>query len=91
MPNQEITIAEIKEICERYELATAAANIGIYDWKTSSDAVYYSDIWKSQIGYAVDELENNFDTWRNLLHPDESEEVQRKAQEYIDNPIGQRV
>jgi PAS domain S-box-containing protein len=91
MSNNDEKIRELEAICERYELATSAANIGVYDWITSTDVVFYSKTWKSQIGYAEHELENNFDTWINLLHPDESEEVQQKTKAYIENPNGQYV
>jgi len=91
MPNKETRIKELEEICERYELATSAANIGVYDWVISTGVVYYSAIWKSQIGYKEHELENNFETWISLLHPDESEKVQKKAKNYLENPEGQYV
>jgi len=79
---------ELKESYELYELAISAANIGVWDWKTSSDTVYYSKIWKAQVGYQEHELANNFETWENLLHPDEAKEVQQRVAEYIENPEG---
>lgn len=81
----------LKESHERYELAIAAANIGVWDWKIPSDELYYSEIWKSQIGYQEQELEDSFETWITHLHPDESEEVQQRVAEYMGNPEGQYV
>jgi PAS domain S-box-containing protein len=88
MLNSEVKKTELEVICERYELATSTANIGVYDWDTLTDIVYYSKTWKAQVGYDEHELENNFDTWLKFLHPDESEEIQRSWMEYIENPIG---
>lgn len=91
MVNQKEEIAALKEGYERYELAISAANIGVWDWVTSTDIVYYSKIWKAQVGYQEDELANNFETWKSLLHPDESEGVQRRVAEYLEDPEGKYV
>ncbi len=81
----------IKENYERYQLAVSAANIGIWDWEIPTNTLYYSEIWKSQIGYLDHELDNELSTWINHLHPDESEEVIQKVEKYIENPIGKYV
>lgn len=91
MNEHEDNIDALKESHERYELAVSAANIGIYDWIIPTDTVYFSKIWKSQIGYQEDELRNSFDTWVAHLHPDESEDVQKRVAEYLSNPEGKYV
>lgn len=76
---------------KRNDLAISAANIGVWDWFLDTDVVYFSKIWKGQIGYHEDELENSFATWIAHLHPDESEIVQKKVSDYIENPVGKYV
>jgi PAS domain S-box-containing protein len=76
---------------KRYDLAISAANMGVWDWFLDTEVVYFSKIWKAQIGYRDDELENSFATWVEHLHPDESEIVQKKVSDYIENPIGKYV
>ena len=73
---------------QRFELAISAANMGVWDWFIDSDVVYYSKIWKAQIGYNEEELENSFSTWKDHLHPEESEEIQKTVNDYLENPIG---
>lgn len=71
---------------ERYKLAIEATEEGIWDWWTNSETVYYSDLWKSQLGYLPHELENKFSTWEHLLHPDCIESMKRKVREFLNNP-----
>lgn len=70
----------------RYKLATAASDNGIWDWFTDSDEVYYSDQWKAQIGYEPNELENNFSTWANQLHPDDYNRMLNEVDNFLTYP-----
>jgi len=74
------------EIEERINLATNAADIGIWNWDLLTNVTYYSDVWKAQLGYAPDELENSFSVWEELLHPDDYDRMNEELQNYIQNP-----
>ncbi|MGE4289236.1 MAG: PAS domain-containing protein [Salinivirgaceae bacterium] len=76
---------------ERYQLAIAASNLGIWDWFTDSDEVYYSDLWKLQLGYQPHELEGKFETWKELLHPDDKWQAVALIEKYLKHPQGQFV
>lgn len=60
---------------ERYILAAEAANDGVWDWDISSDSIYTSPRWKAMLGYAEGELEDTFQMWASLLHPDDRQRV----------------
>ncbi|MBF0357226.1 MAG: ABC transporter substrate-binding protein [Magnetococcales bacterium] len=66
---------------ERFSLAMRGANDGLWDWNLETDEVYYSPRWKSMLGYKESELDNNIDTWKNLIHPDDKDWVIEKAQD----------
>ncbi|PKP09075.1 MAG: hypothetical protein CVU09_12875 [Bacteroidetes bacterium HGW-Bacteroidetes-4] len=76
---------------ERYQLAIAASNLGIWDWFTDSDEVFYSDLWKSQLGYQPHELEGKFETWKELLHPDDKWQAVALIEKYLKHPQGQFI
>ena len=50
----------------RYDLAMNASQDGIYDWNLITNEIYYSPGWKSMLGYADDELPNDFSVWETL-------------------------
>ena len=78
----------VEESEERLNLATEAAEIGIWDWKVDSNTVFYSDIWKKQVGYLPNELNNEFVTWEKLLHPDDYDNMMKAVNDYLANPEG---
>ncbi|WP_073393024.1 sensor domain-containing protein [Clostridium magnum] len=73
---------------QRYELAVEGADCGIWDWDIKNGIHYVSPKWKTYLGYCENELDNNFDTWANLLHPDEKESVISKVDNYILSKTG---
>jgi PAS domain S-box-containing protein len=46
--------------------------LGVFDLNFKAGSFYYSAAWKKQLGYAGHELDATFETWRNLLHPEDS-------------------
>ncbi|NPD46035.1 PAS domain S-box protein [Lentimicrobium sp. S6] len=76
----------LKESEERYQLATAASESGIWDWKLKDNSVFYSDQWKGLLGYQAHELGNEFSTWEDLLHPDDKERMINTVQAFLEKP-----
>ncbi len=60
---------------ERFVLAVQGANDGFYDWNLLTDEIYLSPRWKELIGYTDAELSNRFETWVELLHPEDREQA----------------
>ncbi len=56
---------------ERLQLALEASGDGLWDWKISTQEVYYSPRWYEMLGYTADELPNKFSTWEKLIHPED--------------------
>jgi PAS domain S-box-containing protein len=77
----------LEESEQRYALVIDASEQGILDWNIETNEVFYSKQWKKQIGYENDEIENNFDSWIDHLHPDEKEDCRRAIQAYLNNPV----
>ncbi len=72
---------------ERLALMMAGTNDGFWDWDVATNLVYFSPRWKSMLGYAEDEIENSFDAWRCLLHPDDAARASALLQQYLDGAI----
>jgi len=81
MTEERTTALYISE--ERFSLAMRGANDGLWDWNLDSDEVYYSPRWKSMLGYGENELDNDLNTWANLVHPDDKDRVLEKVQDYL--------
>ena len=69
---------------EQLELITRSSNDGIWDWDLRTNHSYFSPRWKGILGYADDEIPNEFESWRNLLHPDDVEPALAALNAYFD-------
>jgi two-component system, cell cycle sensor histidine kinase and response regulator CckA len=54
------------------DLLAASSTLGFFDLNFKSGQVHYSPSWKRLLGYGASELEDTYDTWLRLLHPDDS-------------------
>lgn len=68
---------------ERMELAFSASRDGLWDWDIKNNSYYFSPRWKEMLGYRDCELQNNLETWRALVHPDDLKEADKELQRYL--------
>ena len=61
---------------ERYSLAAAGANDGLWDWDLKTNHVFFSPRWKSMLGYEGDDIGNSHDEWFGRVHPEDRDRVQ---------------
>ncbi len=57
---------------ERYALAAAASNDGLYDWDLAAGSVYYSPRWKSLLGFADGDVGDSPDEWLARVLPEDA-------------------
>jgi PAS domain S-box-containing protein len=85
-----IDITELKTTTEalaaseqRWHLAVSGATDGIWDWNLQSGSVYFSERWKSMLGYSDDEIGNSVEEWSARVHPDDLEQTQAEVQRHL--------
>ncbi|HWN98526.1 MAG TPA: sigma 54-interacting transcriptional regulator, partial [Blastocatellia bacterium] len=72
---------------ERYKLATAAGNVGVWDWELESGETYIDPILKRNLGYEDHEIRNHFDDWSKLFYPEDAGLLEERARAYIAGEI----
>jgi diguanylate cyclase (GGDEF)-like protein/PAS domain S-box-containing protein len=75
---------ELKEVKERLELAVSGANIGIWDWNVEEENIHFNENWAKMLGYKLSELENNLNTWLNLIHPDDKKHALKDVEDHLE-------
>jgi len=75
---------ELKESEQRFSLAMAGANDGLWDWDLQKNTFYKSPRWKEMLGYSENELNGGIETWSDLVNPEDMMFVQTILNEYIE-------
>lgn len=73
----------LRESEQRYALAVAGANDGIWDWRIREDDVYFSPRWKSILGYTEGEIADQVREW--------FERVDHRDRERFDEALNQHL
>lgn len=71
---------------QRLELAVCGSNDGIWDWDLDTNEVFYSPRWKEILGYRDDEIENVYESFQNLAHPDDLPVVEEAILQHMADP-----
>ncbi|MEG4341873.1 PAS domain S-box protein [Microcoleus sp. A003_D6] len=69
---------------ERLQLAVSGSSLGLWDWNIATGETYFDSHWKSMLGYEETEIENNFQAWETLLHPEDREKVMASLTSYLE-------
>jgi diguanylate cyclase (GGDEF)-like protein/PAS domain S-box-containing protein len=65
----------LSESEERYALAAAGANDGLWDWDLKSNKVFYSRRWKEMLGHEETDIGDSVDEWFGRIHSDDVDRV----------------
>lgn len=68
---------------ERYALAARGANDGLWDWDLTARRIYFSQRWKSMLGFALDEVGETPEDWLGRIHPDDRARVESGIEAHL--------
>ena len=76
--------SDLSKSDERYKLAVAGSDVGIWDWDIVNDKAFFSERFKSILGYSNDDWTIvSLADYTKLIHPDDKDETNRLLQEYF--------
>ena len=74
---------DVRELTERLDLAVEGANLGVWDWDMTTDAVTFNEQWASMLGLSLDEIEPTLETWEERVHPADMEDVEAALEAHM--------
>nr|WP_067287992.1 ATP-binding protein [Marinobacterium profundum] len=63
--------AELTQAKARLQRIIDGSRLGFWDWDLVRGEIQYSGCWASMLGYRLEELEHSYETWADLVHPDD--------------------
>lgn len=81
--------AALVESERRYELATRAGRVGVWDWDLESGEIYIDPLIKAMLGYGDDEVSNRIEEWERHVHSDDRDMVLQAAQDHLEGSSAQ--
>ena len=80
---QKLAEKQVRKSEERLSLALDAVNDAVWDWRVDTGEVFFSPRWYTMLGLEPYELLPSYETWRELLHPDDVERTEQVLQDHI--------
>ena len=77
----------MRESEERYALAARGANDGLWDWNLKSGEIYFSERWKSMLGFEDGEIKNSTDEWFKRVHSEDLEALKAQLGTHIEGEV----
>jgi diguanylate cyclase (GGDEF)-like protein/PAS domain S-box-containing protein len=71
---------------QRFRMLTESSMYGIWDWDLEQDTLFLSSQWKAQLGYADDELQNEYATFAGLVHPEDWRWLEASIRDFLQTP-----
>lgn len=73
----------LRESQKRYEIASTAGRVGVWDWDLGTNDIYVDPNLKAMLGFENREIRNHLDDWGRHVHPDDGPAVMEQAEKYL--------
>lgn len=76
---------ELRKSEDRWQLALLGTGDGLFDWNMVTNEAFMSPQLKRTLGFDDHEIENSFEGWQTLVHPQDLEKVTATLQDHLQN------
>lgn len=73
---------------ERYALAAAGSNDGLWDWDLATNTIYLSPRWKEMLGHAPEDVGDGAEEWFSRIHPEDVQRVTAQLDAHLSGAVG---
>ncbi|MDY0077489.1 MAG: PAS domain S-box protein [Bacteroidales bacterium] len=68
---------------ERFDMAMRYTDAGVWDWDLEKNKVFYTDTWKTMLGYQAHEIGDSMEEWQKRWHPDDKPVIEKTISDYM--------
>lgn len=80
---EEVVNAALRASEERYALVVQTLSIGVWDWNTRTNELYWSPRFSELLGYKQGELKDHLSEWESRLHPRDHDRIMMLLDNHI--------
>jgi diguanylate cyclase (GGDEF)-like protein/PAS domain S-box-containing protein len=77
----------LRESEERYALAAAGSNDGLWDWDLASNRIFLSPRWKEMLGHQPQEVGDGAEEWFSRVHPEDVQRVTAQLDAHLNGAV----
>ncbi len=74
----------VRDSEERWNLALAGSEAGVWDWNIVDGSLFCSERWRLMFGFEADEMPRQWDAIGELIHSDDRETLTRQIQDHLE-------
>lgn len=76
--------AEVAKLLERFEIASSATGIGLWEWNPQADLLQWDDRMHALFGLPADEFSGRYEDWRKMVIEQDIETAERSLTEALE-------
>lgn len=76
---------ELSNSEQRWKFALEGSGDGVWDWNIKAKTTFFTKQWKEMLGYAEEDISNDFQAWVSLIHNEDVDLVLKSLNKYINN------
>ncbi len=73
----------LRENEQRLNLTIEGGELGTWDFHIPSGRVVFNERWADMLGFELDEIDQNLDAWKRLVHPDDFPQAEEKLNAHL--------
>ena len=78
---------ELQDSEERWKFAIEGSAAGVWDWDVQTNETFFSERWKSILGYEENEIGTSGEEWTKRVHPDDMEMANKEIQRHFQGEV----
>jgi PAS domain S-box-containing protein len=67
----------------RLQQVLQAGRLGFWDWNIQTGDVYFGGSWASMLGYSIDTISPNIESWSRLVHPEDKARIDKIRSKHL--------
>ncbi len=80
---RELVSAQLRQLNDRLQLATSAADMGVWDWELATDKLVWDETMYRIYGIDPARFGGGYDVWRSAVHPDDRAVAERQLADAV--------